>query len=191
VAGVRSAAIGNGRSDRSRAGSRPHQFERAYWESGSDWAYADAARRGSSHLKLPKVLDFFTGNIGFHHVHHLNARIPRIPNYDLALAHRENTTFHNVPTLSLWDALRALRPKLRAEDLTRLVTFAQARKALALASRAGPRTSQSKARVLGRASPKHAHARLDGGVPAGHRGSGGRLRLNSFALLEHQPVVVQ
>jgi len=81
------------RSDRSRAGSRPHQFERAYWESGSDWAYADAARRGSSHLKLPKVLHFFTGNIGFHHVHPLECSHARIPNYDLALAHRENQTF--------------------------------------------------------------------------------------------------
>src|SRR2546428_14173319 len=54
---------------------------------------------------------------------------------------------HDVPTLSLWDALRALRPKLWAEDLNRLVTFAQARKALALAARACPRTSQSKARA--------------------------------------------
>lgn len=104
-----------------------HQFEHAYWENGSDWEYGDAALRGSSYLKLPKVLQFLTGNIGFHHVHHLNARIP---NYNLARAHRENPMLHDVPTLSLWDGLRAVRLKLWDEELNRLVTFAQARNAI-------------------------------------------------------------
>jgi len=90
-----------------------------------------------------KVLHFFTGNIGFHHVHHLNARIP---NYNLTLAHRESPMFRDVPTLSLWDGLRALRLKLWDEDLKRLVTFAQAHKS-DCSSRAGPGTSQSKARA--------------------------------------------
>jgi omega-6 fatty acid desaturase (delta-12 desaturase) len=88
--------------------------------------YADAALRGSSYLRLPKVLNFVTGNIGFHHVHHLNARIP---NYNLQRAHRENPMFHHVPTLSLWDGLRAVRLKLWDEDRKRLVTFAEARRA--------------------------------------------------------------
>jgi len=101
-----------------------HQFEDAYWESGADWSYADAALRGSSYLKLPKLLQFFTGNIGFHHVHHLSARIP---NYNLQRAHDENPMFHDVPTLSLWDGLRAVALKLWDEDRKRLVTFAQAR----------------------------------------------------------------
>ncbi len=101
-----------------------HQFEDAYWETGGDWAYADAALRGSSYLKLPRVLEFFTGYIGFHHVHHLNARIP---NYNLKRAHEENAMFHEVPTLSLWDAVRAVRLKLWDEDRGRMVTFAQAR----------------------------------------------------------------
>jgi acyl-lipid omega-6 desaturase (Delta-12 desaturase) len=109
-----------------------HQFEDAYWESGSVWEYSDAALRGSSYLKLPKVLHFFTGNIGFHHVHHLNARIP---NYNLARAHRENPFLHEVPTLSLWDGLRAVRLKLWDEEHKRLVTFAQARTAIAPAAR--------------------------------------------------------
>jgi acyl-lipid omega-6 desaturase (Delta-12 desaturase) len=104
-----------------------HQFEHAYWENGSDWEYTDAALRGSSYLKLPKVLQFLTGNIGFHHVHHLNARIP---NYNLARAHRENPILHDVPTLSLWDGLRAVRLKLWDEELNRLVTFAHARNAI-------------------------------------------------------------
>ncbi len=101
-----------------------HQFEDAYWQSPPEWSYADAALRGSSYLKLPKVLQFFTGNIGLHHVHHLNARIP---NYNLQRAHDENAIFHGVPTLSLSDGLRAVRLKLWDEEHGKLVTFAQAR----------------------------------------------------------------
>jgi omega-6 fatty acid desaturase (delta-12 desaturase) len=103
-----------------------HQFEDAYWESSDDWSYADAALQGSSYLKLPKVLQFFTGNIGVHHVHHLSARIP---NYNLQRAHDANPIFHGVPTLSLWDGLRTVRLKLWDEDRGRLVTWAQARRA--------------------------------------------------------------
>ena len=101
-----------------------HQFEDTYWQSSDGWAYSDAALRGSSYLKLPKVLQFFTGNIGLHHVHHLSTRIP---NYNLQRAHDENAIFRDVPTLSLWDGLRAVRLKLWDEDRERLVTFAQAR----------------------------------------------------------------
>jgi acyl-lipid omega-6 desaturase (Delta-12 desaturase) len=101
-----------------------HQFEDAYWQDAGDWTYGDAALRGSSYLKMPKVLQFFTGNIGLHHVHHLNARIP---NYNLQRAHEENAIFHDVPTLSLWDGLLAARLKLYDEGSGKLVTFAQAR----------------------------------------------------------------
>ena len=101
-----------------------HQFEDTYWQNTEEWSYAEAALRGSSYLKLPKVLQFFTGNIGVHHVHHLSARVP---NYNLQQAHDANPIFHNVPTLSLWDGLRAVRLKLWDEDRRRLVTFAQAR----------------------------------------------------------------
>jgi omega-6 fatty acid desaturase (delta-12 desaturase) len=101
-----------------------HQFEDTYWQSADDWSYADAALQGSSYLKLPKVLQFFTGNIGLHHVHHLSTRIP---NYNLQRAHDRNPIFHDVPTLSLWDGLRAVRFKLWDEDRGRLVTFAEAR----------------------------------------------------------------
>jgi acyl-lipid omega-6 desaturase (Delta-12 desaturase) len=100
-----------------------HQFEDAYWESGEGWSYADAALRGSSYLKLPKVLQFFSGNIGLHHVHHLSARIP---NYNLQRAHDENAIFHEVPTLSLRDGLRAVRLKLWDEERGRMVTFSEA-----------------------------------------------------------------
>lgn len=105
-----------------------HQFEDTYWERRDDWSFAESALQGSSHLKLPQPLQFFTGNIGIHHVHHLNARIP---NYNLQRAHDENPVFHDVPTLSLWEAVRAVRLKLWDEDRCRLVTFAEARPARA------------------------------------------------------------
>jgi len=105
-----------------------HQFEDAYWQNAEDWTYAEAGLRGASYLRLPKVLQFFTGNIGLHHVHHLNARIP---NYNLQAAHDANPVFHSVPTLSLWDGLRAVGLKLWDEDSGKLVTFAQARVAVA------------------------------------------------------------
>jgi omega-6 fatty acid desaturase (delta-12 desaturase) len=101
-----------------------HQFEDAYWEDTGGWSYADAALRGSSYLKLPRVLQFFSGNIGLHHVHHLNARIP---NYNLQRAHDENSIFDGVPVLSLRDGLHSVRLKLWDEESGHLVTFAQAR----------------------------------------------------------------
>jgi acyl-lipid omega-6 desaturase (Delta-12 desaturase) len=101
-----------------------HQFDEVYWERGERWSFVDAALRGSAYLKLPKVLQFFSGNIGLHHVHHLNARIP---NYNLQRAHDAIPMFGQVPTLSLRDGLRVVRLKLYDEDRGRLVTFAQAR----------------------------------------------------------------
>jgi acyl-lipid omega-6 desaturase (Delta-12 desaturase) len=101
-----------------------HQFEDVYWERSGDWDYARAALRGSSHLKLPAVLRFFTGNIGLHHVHHLSVRIP---NYRLQRAHDELPhLFAGVPTLSLADAFRCLRLKLYDEERGRLVDFREA-----------------------------------------------------------------
>jgi omega-6 fatty acid desaturase (delta-12 desaturase) len=97
-----------------------HQFEDAYWESGEGWSYDDAALRGSSYLKLPKILQFFSGNIGLHHVHHLSARIP---NYNLQRAHDENPIFHSVPVISLLDGLRAVKLKLYDEQQQRMVGF--------------------------------------------------------------------
>ena len=101
-----------------------HQFEGVYWQRHERWSYADSALRGSSYLKLPKVLQFLTGNIGLHHVHHLN---PRIPNYNLQRAHDENPIFHDVPTLTLWDGIRTLQLKLYDEQRGRLVSFSAVR----------------------------------------------------------------
>jgi acyl-lipid omega-6 desaturase (Delta-12 desaturase) len=97
-----------------------HQFEGVYWERNEDWNHQDSALRGSSYLKLPKILQFFTGNIGLHHVHHLS---PRIPNYNLQRAHDENPVFHDAPTLTLWAGIRTLRLKLYDEARAQLVGF--------------------------------------------------------------------
>ncbi len=101
-----------------------HQFEDAYWKRNDDWSYTEAAMRGSSFLRMPWILQFFTGNIGLHHIHHLNARIP---NYNLQRAHDENPVFQQVTTLSLLDAVRAVQLKLWDEEQGTMVTFAQAR----------------------------------------------------------------
>lgn len=103
-----------------------HQFEDVYWQRHDGWSYPASALRGSSYLKLPKVLQFFTGNIGLHHVHHLS---PRVPNYNLQRAHDDNPVFHDVPTLNLWDGIRTLRLKLYDEQRGRLVSFSAAKSA--------------------------------------------------------------
>jgi acyl-lipid omega-6 desaturase (Delta-12 desaturase) len=104
-----------------------HQFEDVYWENSEDWSYDDAALQGSSYLKLPKLLQFFTGNIGLHHVHHLSAKVP---NYNLQRAHDQNEVFREVPVLTVRDGLRAVRLKLIDPDSGRLLTWSEA-KALA------------------------------------------------------------
>jgi acyl-lipid omega-6 desaturase (Delta-12 desaturase) len=101
-----------------------HQFEDAYWDSEEEWCFMQAALRGSSFLKLPAPLRFATGNIGYHHVHHLNASIP---NYNLKRAHDQTPELHAVPTLSLLDGIRATRLKLYCERRGRLVSFREAR----------------------------------------------------------------
>jgi omega-6 fatty acid desaturase (delta-12 desaturase) len=101
-----------------------HQFETTYWERTDAWGFNDAALQGSSHLALPKVLQFFSGNIGFHHVHHLNAKIP---NYNLQRAHEEHSLFRSVPSVSLVDGLRATRLKLWDEPSQQMVTWKQVR----------------------------------------------------------------
>ena len=100
-----------------------HQFEDTYWQAHADWRYDHAALAGSSYLKLPRVLQFFTGNIGFHHVHHLSAGIP---NYNLQAAHEGTDRLQTVPQLTLQQGLRATRLKLWDEQRGRLVTFREA-----------------------------------------------------------------
>jgi omega-6 fatty acid desaturase (delta-12 desaturase) len=110
-----------------------HQFDDAYWERHESWDYPVAAVTGSTCLKLPGVLQWFTGNIGLHHVHHLGSRIP---NYHLQRCHDENPLFQIAPTLTLWQSLRLARLALWDEAQRRLVSFSEIRDTRA-ASRRG------------------------------------------------------
>ncbi len=102
-----------------------HQFEDAYWESHENWDYATAAVQGSSHLRLPSVLQWFTGSIGLHHVHHLG---PRIPNYRLQRAHDENPLFHGAPVMTIAQGIRALGLTLYDEKKRQLIRFRDLRR---------------------------------------------------------------
>ena len=112
-----------------------HQFEDVYWESGESWRYADAALRGSSHLKLPQPFQFFTGNIGLHHVHHLSTKVP---NYNLQRAHDENPIFRDVPVLTVRDGAAAVRLKVIDPDAGRLLTWSEVRARRAAMTVASP-----------------------------------------------------
>jgi acyl-lipid omega-6 desaturase (Delta-12 desaturase) len=102
-----------------------HQFEDVYWERGADWDYTRAALEGSSFYKLPKILQWFSGNIGFHHIHHLSARIP---NYNLEACHKADPLFQNVKPITLVQSLKSLTFRLWDEQARRLVSFRHLRK---------------------------------------------------------------
>src|SRR6266545_4104236 len=97
-----------------------HQFEGAYWERGEDWDYTAAALQGSSFYKLPKILQWFSGNIGFHHIHHLSSRIP---NYNLERCHRADPLFQQVPPVTLLGSLKSFTFRLWDESERKLVSF--------------------------------------------------------------------
>jgi omega-6 fatty acid desaturase (delta-12 desaturase) len=97
-----------------------HQFEGAYWDRGATWDYTSAALQGSSYYHLPRVLQWFTGNIGFHHIHHLS---PRIPNYNLERCHRSHPIFREVKALTLRSSLQSIHCHLWDEPGRKLVSF--------------------------------------------------------------------
>jgi omega-6 fatty acid desaturase (delta-12 desaturase) len=97
-----------------------HQFEGVYWERRDQRDYVSVALEGSSLYALPKVLQWFSGNIGFHHIHHLS---PAIPNYRLPKCYREQPVFQQVNRLTLLGSLRTLRLRLYDEESRRLVGF--------------------------------------------------------------------
>lgn len=102
-----------------------HQFEETYWADGEEWDYATAALQGSSYYRLPKVLQWFTGNIGFHHIHHLS---PRIPNYRLEDCFKSNPELQDVTTLTLSSSLKTAVLTLWDEDEKRLISFGDLRR---------------------------------------------------------------
>jgi omega-6 fatty acid desaturase (delta-12 desaturase) len=99
-----------------------HQFEGVYWAREEDWDPVKAALEGSSYYKLPKVLQWFTGNIGLHHVHHLNSQIP---NYYLQQCLNEVEIMQSVRPITIRESLKSLRMRLWDEDRQELVSFRQ------------------------------------------------------------------
>jgi omega-6 fatty acid desaturase (delta-12 desaturase) len=99
-----------------------HQFEETYWERRERWSYAAQAFEGSSYYELPGLLRWFTGNIGFHHIHHLS---PRIPNYNLKDCHEGNPIFAKVRHITLKASLKSLKCRLWDEEKRRLVGFGE------------------------------------------------------------------
>jgi omega-6 fatty acid desaturase (delta-12 desaturase) len=97
-----------------------HTFEDSYFEENEEWEYVLAAVEGSSFYKLPKLMQFLTGNIGYHHVHHLS---PRVPNYKLEMAHNNTQPLENVPTITLATSLRSIRFRLWDEESKNFVSF--------------------------------------------------------------------
>jgi len=97
-----------------------HQFEGVYWERREEWDYAAAALQGSSFYKLPKILQWFSGNIGFHHIHHLS---PRIPNYHLEKCHNANSVFQQVKPVTLFSSLKSFTFRLWDEQRRKLVGY--------------------------------------------------------------------
>lgn len=97
-----------------------HQFDETYWEHHEEWDFLESALKGSSFYKLPKVLQFFSGNIGFHHIHHLS---PRIPNYRLNTVQNEVPLFHSVKPVTFFSSLRFLVLRLWDEEQHKLVGF--------------------------------------------------------------------
>lgn len=102
-----------------------HQFEHTYWARDAVWSYTLAALRGSSYYRLPGILRWFTGNIGYHHIHHLS---PRIPNYLLKRCYDENPSLQKVTVLTLASSLRCASLHLWDEDSQRLVGFRHLRR---------------------------------------------------------------
>lgn len=99
-----------------------HQFEDSYFEHNDEWSYVNAAVEGSSYYKLPKILQWVTGNIGFHHVHHLS---PKVPNYNLERAHNENPPLQKATTVTVRNSLKSINFRLWDEQGKKFMTFSQ------------------------------------------------------------------
>ena len=100
-----------------------HTYEDSYFEYNTEWDYVKAAVEGSSYYKLPKLLQWITGNIGFHHVHHL---APRVPNYHLEAAHESIPPLQKATTITLTTSLESIRYKLYDTENKKFVTFKEA-----------------------------------------------------------------
>ena len=101
-----------------------HQYEDVYWCRTDEWDYQNLALNGSSFFKLPAILRWFTGNIGFHHVHHLG---PTIPNYNLVKCYSENAIFQEAKPITFFKSLHSLKLRLWDEESKKIVSFRELR----------------------------------------------------------------
>ena len=104
-----------------------HQFEDVYWARAEEWNFIEASLKGGSFYKLPKILNWFTGNIGYHHVHHL---LTGIPNYNLPKCHEGTPVKKVVKPTKFFVSLKSLRYRLSDENRSKLVGFREAHNAL-------------------------------------------------------------
>lgn len=102
-----------------------HQFEGVYWDRHDEWGFVEASLQGSSFYRLPKILQWFTGSIGYHHIHHLS---PKIPNYRLQDCHEESPVLQQVKVITVWSSLKSLRLRLWDEESGQLVGYRQFRR---------------------------------------------------------------
>jgi omega-6 fatty acid desaturase (delta-12 desaturase) len=103
-----------------------HQFDGTHWYKNEDWDFKTVALYGSSYYKLPAVLQWFSGNIGFHHVHHLSSKIP---NYRLEKCHRENELFSSIKPIPFLKGFRCVHLKLWDMQAGKLVSFKEVKMA--------------------------------------------------------------
>lgn len=102
-----------------------HNFMGVYWSRNDDWNWIKAALEGSSYYKLPKILQWFTGNIGYHHIHHIG---PHIPNYNLEKCFYAEPELQKIKPVTVGQSLKSLRLRLWDEDVQKLVPFRAVRK---------------------------------------------------------------
>jgi omega-6 fatty acid desaturase (delta-12 desaturase) len=99
-----------------------HQFRHVVWTNSNNWDYKTVALKGSSLFKLPWILNWFTGNIGYHHIHHLSTRIP---NYNLKKCHDENSMFWDIKPVTFFSAFESLLLRLWDEKRQMLIKFSE------------------------------------------------------------------
>ncbi len=102
-----------------------HQYEDVIWTRQEEWDYKKMALEGSSFLRFPRVLQWFSGNIGYHHIHHLS---PKIPNYNLERCHKDNPMFAEIKPVTFVPSIRTMSLRLWNEKAGRLISFRQFRK---------------------------------------------------------------
>lgn len=100
-----------------------HQYPEVNWYRDENWDYTTAAIHGASYFKLPRILQWFSGNIGFHHIHHLSSKIP---NYRLQKCYRENEAFRQEPPVTLLKSFKTLKLRLWDEQKQQLLTWREA-----------------------------------------------------------------